>query len=161
MFYILNLILVLYNIILYMFFREGIYDFLRLSKMSKTYIKKSRRGFRNYWLYSAIHKQHSLGILYYLNIIYLSYTLFFSVSTLALGYIKLLQPVLFIGSIVLLFIQIPCTVSSCAHIYHIEFGKPFILLTRDSQTKKLRSSLLDALSWILTALLIYLAYTQL
>ena len=161
MFYILNLILVLYNIILYMFFREGIYDFLRLSKVSKTYIKKNRHGVGNYWLFSAIHKQHSLGILYYLNIVYLSYTLFFSIATLALGYIKLLQPVLFIGSIVLLLIQIPCTVSSSVHICRMEFGNPFVLLTRDNQTKKLRSSLLDALSWILTALLIYLAYTQL
>ena len=44
MFYFYGIVIVLYNLLLYAIFRNGIYDYLRLSKMSKSNIKKNRKG---------------------------------------------------------------------------------------------------------------------
>jgi len=159
LFYTLQLILVLYNALLYAIFRGGIYDYIRLSNRSKTYIKKHRKGVKNYWFYTEINKLNSLGKLYYLNIIFLCYTVLFSAVTITLGYINAVQHFLLIASIGLLFIQIPATTTASIYYSRMEFGKSFVLFARNKETKRLHSSLIDILAWILTAFLIYLSYT--
>ena len=67
----LNLILLMLGLYVYIFFRCGVYAYCRMSKMSKTYIRKNRKGYSNYWLYSRLHKKNDLGALYYLNLVYL------------------------------------------------------------------------------------------
>ena len=159
MFYTLFLILVLYNLLLYSIFRSGIYDYIRLSKRSKTYIKKHRKGFKNYWLYTEIHRQNSLDKIYYLNIVFLCYTVLFSVITVTLGYVEALQPFLLIASVGLLIIQIPSITVATVYSYRKEFGRSFVLWEKRKYSGGFCSSLIDMLSWIVTAFLIYLTYS--
>ena len=100
MFYFFMIVIAFYNLLLYAIFRSGIYSYLRLSKMSKTYIKKNRKGFINYWLYYSINKQNSLGILYGLNLTFIIATVAFIIFTITVGYIRALQPIMFAFSIV-------------------------------------------------------------
>lgn len=46
MFYLFNFFFVLYSLFLYTWFRCGIYDYLRVSGRSKTYIHKNRKGMK-------------------------------------------------------------------------------------------------------------------
>ena len=161
MFYFLNIVIVLYNLLLYAIFRSGIYDYLRLSKMSKTNIKQSCRGFKNYWLYQASNIKTPLGILYNLNCIFLVSTTTFSVLALLLGYIKAVQPILFTLSILLCIVEIPTTGLASAYSTKAEFGKRFVFLAKRKDTGKFCSSVVDMFSWCITALLIYLSYLQL
>ena len=158
LFYIFGIMISIYNIVLYAIFRGGIYDYLRLSKMSKKNINKHRKGFKNYWLYVSINHQTPLGILYYLNIIFLVSTIAFSVLAVALCFIKVLQPVVFACSILLCIIEIPTVFLASVYSYKAEFGTPFVLFARRKLTGKFCSSLIDMFSWCITAFLIYLSY---
>lgn len=159
MFYLTAIFTALYNLLLYAFFRSGIYDHLRLSKMSKTYIRKNRKGLKNYWLYSEIHRQHPLGALYYLNIIFLTVTLCFTLLTLLLGYIKALQPVILVCAAVVCLVEIPCVMFASVSNCRTECGRPFVLWAKRKYSQGYFSSLFDMLSWVLTALLVFSCYT--
>ena len=54
-------------IIWYAFFRMEINTSLRNRGISKTTIKKSKSGIRNYWWYEALHKEYGMGHIYTLN----------------------------------------------------------------------------------------------
>ena len=161
MFYFLMIVIALYNLLLYANFRSGIYSYLRLSKMSKTYIKKNKKGFINYWLYHSINKQNSLGILYGLNLIFLVATFTFMVFAITLGFIEALQSTLIVFSIVLCAIEIPCVIIASTYSNIEDYGKPFILLAKRKHLRGFTSSLFDWLSWLMTAFLIYLSFQQL
>lgn len=143
MFYVINLTIVAFSIFMYMMFRSGIYSYLRLSKTSKTYIRKNRKGFSNYWFYTKIHKEHSLGIMYYLNFIFLFGLLLFSLPTLCLGYLEFMRLPIIILSIMLAVIEV---ISSSIAIYYDtieEFGTPFVLWQKSKFMKRYTSSLID------------------
>lgn len=161
MFYFFMIVIALYNLSLYAIFRSGIYSYLRLSKISKTYIKKNRKGFINYWLYYSINKQNPLGILYGLNLIFLIATFTFMVFAITLGFIEALQSILIVFSIVLCTIEIPCMIISSIHSNIEDYGKPFIFLAKRKHVGGYTSSLIDWLSWLMTAFLIYLSFQQL
>ena len=161
MFYFFMIVIAFYNLLLYAIFRSGIYSYLRLSKMSKTYIKKNRKGFINYWLYHSINKQNSLGVLYGLNLTFLIATITFMIFAITLGYIKVLQPILFALSIVLCIIEIPCAIIASIHSNNEDYGKPFVFLAKRKHIRGYTSSLINWLSWSITALFIYLSFQQL
>lgn len=158
MFYFYSIIIVLYNLFLYAIFRHGIYDYLRLSKMSKNSIKKSTKGFVNYWFYQSVNSQKPLGILYSLNYIFLTATVVFTLLSISMGYIKALQPILFVVSILLCLIEIPSIIFASVYTNKMEYGKAFIFITKRKHTSGYYSSFTDMFSWCLTALLIYLSY---
>ena len=94
-----NAILLIFGLFTYVHFRCGVYAYCRISKMSKSYIRKNTKGASNFWLYSQLHKQNNLGALYYLNLIYLVCLIAFVVA-LALSWISFLRiPVMIIGII--------------------------------------------------------------
>ena len=161
MFYFLIIIIALYNLLLYANFRSGIYSYLRLSKMSKTYIKKNRKGFINYWLYHSINKQNSIGILYVLNLVFFITTAAFLLFAITLGYIKVLQPILLSFSTLLCVIEIPCVIIASIHSNIEDYGQPFIVFAKRKYFRGYTSSLIDWLSWLMTAFLIYLSFRQL
>lgn len=161
MFYFFMIVIALYNLLLYAIFRSGIYSYLRLSKMSKTYIKKNRKGFINYWLYHSINKQNSLGILYVLNLVFFIATAAFLLFTIILGYIRVLQPILLVFSILLCIIEIPCVIIASIYSNSEDYGKPFVFLAKRKHMRGYTSSLIDWLSWLMTAFLIYLSFQQL
>ena len=158
MFYFLHIVIVLYNLLLYSIFRGGIYDYLRLSKMSKTNIRKSKKGLKNYWLYQSIHEQHSLGILYGLNILFLIFTIVYSTLVFTLGFIKTLQPLLVILSICLCIVEIPTMAIASIYDCKAEFGRSFVLLTKRKESNGYYSSPLSMASWSITAILICVSY---
>ena len=161
MFYFFMIIIAIYNLLLYAIFRSGIYSYLRLSKMSKSNIKKNRKGFVNYWFYLSINKHNSLGILYGLNLIFLIATFTFMVFAITLGFIEALQSILIVFSIVLCTIEIPCVIIASIFSNIEDYGKPFILLEKRKHLRGFTSSLIDWLSWLMTAFLIYLSFQQL
>ena len=161
MFYFYSIVIVLYNLLLYAIFRSGIYDYLRSSKMSKSNIKKSRKGLKNYWLYCSINRQQPLGILYGLNYIFLAATVVFTAFAVSAGFIKALQPILFFLSVILCIIEIPASITASIHSDNAEYGKPFVLLAKRKDTKGYHSSLFDMCSWIITAIFICFSYRQL
>ncbi len=161
MFYFCNIIIAFYNLLLYGIFRSGIYDYLRLSKMSKSNIRKHRKGFKNYWLYYSINQQRSLGILYGLNYIFLVATVIFTIFAVSLGFIKALQPILLFLSVILCIIEIPSSITASIHSDNAEYGKPFVLLVKRKDTRGYHSSLFGMCSWIITAIFICFSYHQL
>lgn len=161
MFYFLSIVILFYNLLLYASFRSGIYDYLRSAKMSKSNIRKKRKGFKNYWLYQSIHKERPLGVLYGLNYLFFIVTVLYSVLALALGFLKAFQPFLFGLSILLCWIEIPSTVIASVHRCNEEFGKPFVWLAKRKALGGYHSSLTDMLSSSVTILLICLCFQQL
>ena len=65
--YFLNLFLMILLGLSYLLSRSVIVIWLRLRGRSKTYIRKNKKGMNNYWWYEEIHKEHNLGVVYYLN----------------------------------------------------------------------------------------------
>ena len=161
MFYFYSVVIVLYNLLLYAIFRSGIYDYLRLSKMSKSNIKKNRKGFKNYWLYQMINKQTPLGILYSLNYIFLISTAIFTVLAITIGFIKMFRPIIFVCSILLCLIEIPSSILASIYSNKMEYGKAFVFLAKRKYMRGYCSSLIDIFSWVVTALFIYFSYQQL
>lgn len=161
MFYFYGIVIGLYNFLLYAIFRSGIYDYLRLSKISKSNIKKNRKGFKNYWFYQSINKQTPLGILYILNYIFLTFSVIFIILAVTMGFIKALQPVLFHLSIILCIIEIPSTIIATICSNNAEYGRPFVWFAKRKHMKGFYSSLIDMFSWSVTVLLICLSFKQL
>jgi len=151
----------IYHIFLYALFRGGIYDYLRLSKVSKTYIRKNRKGIKNYWLYSQIHKEHSLGALYYINIGYLFSILILLVAVVLLGQVKEARNILFLLAAVVCLFEVPCTIFESIMGNRVEFGKSFVLFAIRKETKKIYSSLIDYLAAFVPVVLLYLSYINL
>ncbi len=75
-FYFISLCFLFFLALMYICFRGGMYDYFRLRKISKTKIRKSKKGAKNYWWYEQLHVEYCFSKLYYLNksftIIYLS-----------------------------------------------------------------------------------------
>lgn len=155
------IVIAFYNLLLYAGFRGGVYSYLRLSKMSRSNIKKSRKGFINYWLYHSIHRQRSLGILYGLNLTFLIATVAFMLFAMTLGYIGVLQPILLAFSAVLCLIEVPSVIIASIHSTREEHGAPFVLLAKRKHSRGYDCTLIECLSWAMTAFLICLSYQQL
>lgn len=158
MFYFLQIVIVLYNLLLYALFRGGIYHYLRLSKMSKTNIRKNQKDFADYWLYRSIHRQHPMGALYALNLVYLIATISCSVIVLAIGFIDTLQTFVWILSLVLCLIEIPAMAITSVYDCKAEFGQPFVLLRKRKESNGYYCSLLDMFAWCVTAILVCFSF---
>ena len=162
LFYLFLIFILIYNLMLYVLFRFGIVDSLRVDGMSKTAIKKLRKGAENYWFFRAIHEKKSLGFLYPLNIVYTWSTLVFSLSGLILGCIPLLQPVFWVCSILICLIQFPAIFLASNYHNQAEFGCAFILLAISKRVYRgIHSSLMDYSMPLVTVILIYFSYSYL
>ena len=130
MFYFYGIVIVLYNLLLYAIFRNGIYDYLRLSKMSNSNIKKNRKGLKNYWMYQSINNQTPLGILYSLNYIFLISTIIFTILVIATGFIKMFQPFLVVIAIILCLVEIPSSIIASIYSNKMEYGRAFVFFAK-------------------------------
>ena len=54
-YYTYNIICAIFAVFLYISFRFGVDSYLRVNKNSKTFIRKNKKGFLNYWFYKKIH----------------------------------------------------------------------------------------------------------
>ena len=160
MFCFYSLILSFFSLLLYCFFRGGIYSNFRLSGMSKSYISKMRRGAKNYWLYSAIHKERPMGFLYFLNAAFLSLFLLHFFAGL-LGFLAFMRLPAFILSLLLCTVELPATVLASRYDTLETFGTPFVLLAkRKNGSKGYHSSLFFVLSWVIPAGLVFLSASE-
>lgn len=161
MFYGATILIVLLNLSIYFSFRISIDDFLRYNKMSKTNIRKNKKGVKNYWFYRDINKIKPLGWVYYGNIIYLFLTLFYTVFALSLGYIEILQPVFLVASSLLCVVQIPTVIWSVYYDNLAAFGKGFVLCSRFPDGRRHLRTMLDYVyPWAITGLLIFMSYQE-
>ncbi len=122
----LNLILLLLGFFTYFHFRVGIYAYCRISKISKTYIRKNTKGVSNYWLYSRLHKQGDIGVLYYLNLIYLFLLILFSIA-FALSWISFFKIPIIITGLLLSIASIPVFFTSLIYTNTDDVGKAFVV----------------------------------
>lgn len=155
MFYFFNIVIVLYNLLLYAIFRGGVYDYLRLSKMSKTNIRKKRKGFWNYWLYLTVNREKPLGALFYLNILFFFTSIVFSGFTLCLGFIEVLGPLVTALAILLCAVQIPSMFLASIYSDKEEYGRCFVLLAKRKANRSYHSSLLTLFPWVVTVVFIW------
>lgn len=65
--YFLNLILIFILGFSYLLSRGTVDSWIRLRGRSKTYIRKHKKGWKNYLLYDELHKELNLGVMYHLN----------------------------------------------------------------------------------------------
>ena len=161
MFYGVSILIVLYNLALFFNFRDGISDYLRLNKMSKTNIRKNKKGFKNYWFYRDINKIKSLGWMYYANIIYFIMTLVYTILGLSLGYVKIFAAVLFILSLLVLIVQIPTSIASVYYFNRYAFGRAVVLCRRYPYSRRLSTPFNYVIPWGVTCLLIYISFQEL
>ena len=135
------------GVVLYLlFFRSGIYDRLRYQKNSKTFIKKHKHGPRNYWFYTEINELAPLGIWYYLNIVYLFYSLSFLVATvvtIAIGALDVMRPIMLFLSVILFLIEVPTMIFYSVYSCLCEYDRPFVLFERRKGESGYFSSLKD------------------
>ncbi len=160
MFYTMNLILSLLFLIELGFLRSGIYAKLRLSKHSKSYIRKNTKGFLNYWTYKQINKEHPLGAIYYINIIYMLSFLIFTLVALCVGFLDYMKIPILCISVVTAVIGMVCTIYASIYCSRADYEKKLVLLAKaKNQSKgKLFSSLFEWLLALAPFFVIYLNF---
>ena len=129
-FYVYNIICAMVALYVYISFRISITSYLRINKNSKTYIKKSKKGFLNYWIYKQINDDVQLGYIFYLNILLLVLTLVYVIFSVCFGWIKILSFPIAICNAVLCIVQIPAIIFSDMYWNLEYYKKRFIILAR-------------------------------
>lgn len=123
----INLIMLFLCAYIYGSFRFGVEAYCRVCRrMSKTMIRKNKKGASNFWLYTQLHKQKNLGKLYGLNFICLVSLASFTVATFFSWVPFLKIPVIIIG-IFLGVTAIPAYFMALIYLNMEEFGRKFVL----------------------------------
>lgn len=136
-FTILNMIMLLWCMFTYIYFRVGVLAYCRVFRgMSKTFIRKNKKGASNFWLYTQLHKQKNLGILYYFNYIYLVLLGAFAIG-IVFSFISVFKILIVVMGLILGAASIP--VYCIALMYHNfeMFGRKFVVfrIYRDNDGK--------------------------
>jgi len=153
-FYLVTLIFLLLPPIFYLFFRGAVDSRLRSRRISKTRIRKLKKGKRNFWWYEAIHKELDIGFLYGLNRFFtVVYPLTFLLAV-TLGWCRFMVPVITVlyalvglsNGIMNLFSAIQNNMEN--------YGTPFVLLRR-TPNRGFTSSVLDLILGLFPLLVSY------
>lgn len=142
--YIISLAVLLVSLLFgYFPFRTGVDTYLRHTRrMSRTRIRKSKKGKRNYWWYQRLHEEERLGALYYVNKIYTVAWLALFVLTLAVGWVKETLPVLCFSRVLLYLLSGGMALWGNVQENIRVHGRPFVLLAR-SENQGFDSVLID------------------
>ena len=130
-FYVCNIICAMVALYIYISFRISITSYLRINKNSKTYIKKSKKGFLNYWIYKQINDDVQLGYIFYLNISVLVLTLVYVFLSVCFGWIKILNLPIAICNAILCVAQVPAIIFSDMYWNLEHYKKKFVILAKD------------------------------
>ena len=130
-FYVCNIICAMVALYIYISFRISITSYLRVNKNSKTYIKKSKKGFLNYWIYKHINDDVRLGYIFYLNISMLVLTLVYVFISVCFGWIKVLNLPIAICNAILCAAQIPAIIFSDMYCNLEYYKKKFVILAKN------------------------------
>lgn len=146
-FLLVNLSFLLISLYTYIYFRIGIGAYCKLQRMSKTFIRKNKKGAANYWLYKQLHQQRNLGSLYYINYIFLIGLAVF-VFVFLFSWIKWMKiPVVAVG-IILGLIEIPAIFKAIVYDNLTEYGTAFVLFRAVKGCNSKRWHFSTALDWI-------------
>ena len=129
-FYVYNIICAMFALYIYILFRISITSYLRVNKNSKTYIKKSKKGFLNYWMYKQINDEVQLGYIFYLNISTLVLTLVYVFISVCFGWIKVLNLPIAICNAILCVAQVPAIIFSDIYWNLENYKKKFVILAK-------------------------------
>ena len=130
-FYVCNIICAVVALYIYISFRISITSYLRINKNSKTYIKKSKKGFLNYWLYKYINDDVQLGYIFYLNISVLVLTLVYVFLSVCFGWIKIFNLPIAICNGILCVAQVPAIIFSDIYWNLEHYKKKFVILAKN------------------------------
>ena len=130
-FYVYNMVCAMVAIYIYISFRISISSYLRVNKNSKTYIKKSQKGFLNYWIYKKINDDVRLGYIFYLNIAMLTLTWVYVFLSVCLGWVKTLSLPIAICNVLLCIAQIPAIIFSDVYWNLENYKKKFVILAKN------------------------------
>lgn len=155
----LSILTIVLSAVFYFAYRDGVNTYLRIKKNSKTYIKKSKKGFRNFWLFEKIHKEQNLGLWYYLNIAYLLLLLIVSFVVITVGYLRVMQIPVVVMIAVLSIVETVAIGFWIVNNNIGEYGTPFVLYQKSSFGKP-HTIVLDMLAIIHPLLFVYLLLSE-
>ena len=134
----------------YAFFRFGVTSFCKNKGMSKSRIKKLKKGMRNYWWYESIHKEYNLGIVYTPNKVFTVSVPTAFILHVLFGWIRpfivLTCTTYVFTSLIMVILQIFSSIQNKRE----EYGVPFILF-RKTTSKRIDSTIWDIL-WLILQL---------
>lgn len=139
-FHIYNVVCSIIAIFVYISFRFSVDAYLRVKKNSKSFIKKNKKGFVNYWTYKRIHNEIGLGRIYYLNIILLTLTLLYLFTSTCMGWVQLFSLPISICNFLLCIVQIPAIIFSDIYWNLENYGKRFVFLAKNKSGRGFHSS---------------------
>lgn len=137
-FYICNWFLIFFQFVfIYMLtFREGMYNYFRLHKISNTKIQKSTKGMKNYWWYQRLHEEFGFDAQYYINKVYTVVSLTILILHLLFGWSKIMSiPIAILISLSLI-VYVPMNYFAIIQQNLHEHGKRFVFFKRRSHGTK-------------------------
>ncbi len=135
-FYFISLLFLMMPAIYYVIFRMSVRNWLMISRrMSKSKIKKSTIGKRNYWWYEQIHEENDIGGIYYLNKIFTVFYPLTFIFALLTGLIRIMSiPICIMSIVTYLLMVIMCIFSKVQN--NIEnHGRAIVLYARNSSDR--------------------------
>ena len=128
--------------IFYGLFRFAVGSWLGRKRISKSRLRKLKKGVRNYWLYEALHNELNMGFLYYLN---KGFVIIYAVSfclSLLLGWLRYMAPVITGCYVTVSILTAVMIVFTSSQDNLDKYGTPVVLF-RISKNKQVDSILLD------------------
>lgn len=126
----LSVFFVLLFVLSYFGFRDAITLFLRSQKVSKTNIKKSLKGKKNYWFLQELHEKFDLGSLYTMNKVFLLFCIVTIASVLLAWLTDFLYFVFCCTYMVAAIGSMSCLVFSITQNNKKLYGKSFVLVRK-------------------------------
>ncbi len=114
----------------YFDFRSAVKMFLRSQKVSKTNIKKSLNGKKNYWLLQELHEKFNLGSLYMMNKVFLLFCLVTIASSLLAWLTDFLYFVFCCTYMVASITSLSCLIFSIIQNNNKLYGQSFVLIRK-------------------------------
>ena len=139
-FHIYNVICSMVALFIYVSFRFGVDSYLRINKNSKTYIRKNKKGYMNYWIYKKINDEVGLGYIFHLNIFLFALTFLYSFLSVCFGWVKLLCFPIAICNVLLCIVQVPAIIFSDIYWNLDYYKKKFVILAKNKGGRGFHSS---------------------
>lgn len=128
--------------IFYLIFRMSVDGWLRRKGISKSKIKKLKKGRKNYWWYETLHEQFGLGAIYHLNKLI---TIFYPaglILSVTLGWLRFMVPVVTGIYAVVSVLSAVMSLFSSVQTNLDAYGTPVVILRR-TQNQGYTSSVFD------------------
>ena len=134
----INIVALLFYLLMYFTFRDGVKIACKISH------KKKLKGFKNYWWFESLRGIKHLGRFYVINKIFVCLYALAVIVTVPLSFFASFRMVVIAFNVIIGAALIPMTLFGVIKSNKKEFGKSFVWLKiRTDGTKKLYSSVID------------------